>query len=338
MTQYCPNCGIAMTFNQQNQQWYCHTCRTYAPAPVYANAPASQYSAPMYAAPQTMYHTAPHMHYTSPQTMPDEGMARSKIYGAMKMRDSTDIIISTKWAVAILIFQILVPVLTLVMIYLLIIDANFNLSASANILVMLGIFLAVIAMVIVQAVLVYKLVGRRDAHFRRDGFMRQGMIEYLDAMSIKEKKDINVERWTMNSMHYSVIEVDRGAGIWALMVGLIALIPIVGIFAMLYCLHFLTKDTQLHDQRQRDFNYQFQLAMLKQGKIDSISYDWHPLPKRDTSIYIILAIFTLGFALPYWWYVNIVDMNTHFNNQWAFESQIIRMTKDEVPDEVPAKP
>ena len=78
--------------------------------------------------------------------------------------------------------------------------------------------------------------------------------------------------------------------------------------------------------------------MLKLGKLNSISYDWYPLPKRDTSIYIIMTIFTLGFALPYWWYVNIVDMNTHFNNQWRFESQVIRMIEEEVPNEVHAKP
>ena len=333
MIQYCPNCGMQMTYYQQNQRWYCHTCRSYAPAPVYASAAAPQYSAPQHAAP--MYAVPQQTYYATPPPLPDEQVAKSKVYGAMKMRDTTDKIVPTRWAIAILVLQIIVPIIT---IYLLIGGINFNLSALASMLVILGIFLAVVAMVIVQSILIYKLVGRRDEHFRRDGFMRQGMIEYLDAMSIKKKKDINVERWTMNSMHYSVIETDRGAGIWALMVGLMSIIPIIGTLMLLYCLHFLTTDTQLHDRRQRDFNSQFQLAMLKLGKLNSISYDWYPLPKRDTSIYIIMTIFTLGFALPYWWYVNIVDMNTHFNNQWRFESQVIRMIEEEVPNEVHAKP
>ena len=323
--QYCPKCGMQMTFYQQNQSWYCHTCRSYAAAQVYA---APQHSAPQYAAPQNMY-------YTTQPNMPGEVVVRSKIYGAMKMRDATDEIVNTRWAIAILVLQVLVPIIT---IYFLIGGMNFNFSAAVNILITLGIFLAVVAMVIVQSALIYKLVKRRDEHFRRDGFMRQGMIEYLDAMSIKKKIDINVERWTMNSMHYSVIETDRGAAIWAMMVGLMSIIPLLGTLILLYCLHFLTTDAQNHDRRQRDFNSQFQLSMLKLGKIDSVSYDWYPLPKRDTSIYIILAIFTLGFALPYWWYLNIVDMNTHFNNQWKFESQIIHMIKEEVSDEVPAKP
>lgn len=320
MTQYCPRCGSLMTFYHQNQSWYCHRCRAYSPA--------QMHTAPVHTAPQQMHHA-------TPQPLPDEQVARSKVYGAMKMRDTTDEIVPTQWAIAILVLQIFVPIIT---VYLLFWGINFNLSVSASILMVLGIFLTVVVMVIVQSILVFKLVKRRDEHFRRDGFMRQGMIEYLDAMSIKEKKDINVERWTMNSMHYSVIETDRGASIWALMVGLISIIPILGTFLLLYCLYFLTTDTHIHDKRQRDFNYQFQMSMYKLGKISSISYDWYPLPKRDTSIYIILTIFTLGFALPYWWYVNIVDMNTHFNNQWQFESQIIRMIKEEVPDEVPAKP
>ena len=275
------------------------------------------------------------MFYSTQPPLPDAQVARSKVFGAMKMRDTTDKIVSTRWAIGILLMQVIVPIIT---IYLLIGGMNFNFSATANMLVILGIFLAAIAMVIVQSILIYKLVKRRDEHLRRDGFMRQGMIEYVGAMSIKEKKDINVERWTMNSMHYSIIETDRGAGIWALMVGLISIIPILGTIVLMYCLHYLTVDAQLHDKRQRDFNYQFQMSMYKLGKINSISYDWYPLPKRDTAIYIILTIFTLGFALPYWWYVNIVDMNTHFNNQWKFESEIIQMIKEEVPDEVHAKP
>jgi hypothetical protein len=323
MVQYCPTCGMQMTFYHQNQSWYCHSCNNYAPAQVHT----PQYAAPQHAAPQQMYHGS--------QPAVNEQVARSKIYGAMKMRDTTDEIVNTRWAIAVLALQIMVPIIT---IYLLIGAFSFNFSATTNMLIILGIFIAVIANVILQAILIYKLVKRRDEHFRRDGLMRQGMIEYLDAMSIKEKKDINVERWTMNSMHNSVIEGERGAGVWALMVGLMSIIPLLGTLVLLYCLHYITQDTQLHDRRQRDFNSQFQLAMFKLGKLSSISYDWYPLPKRDTAAYIVLTIFTLGFALPYWWYVNIVDMNTHFNNQWEFESQVIQMIKEEVPDEVPAKP
>ena len=289
-----------------------------------------QYAQQPYAQPQPVQQ--PQM-YQPPKTYVDEKVAQSKIYGAMRMRDSTDKIISIRWAFAILAFQLIVPIMAISLILLFFSGTNLNISGTAQVAVIVLIFLAAVAMVIFQSALVYKLVGRRDEHFRRDMLMKQGMLEYLDAISVKEKKDINVERWTMNTIMYSVTESDRSTGLWALLVGLVVIIPIVGVFAMFYCLHFLTKDVHSHDQRQRDFNYQFQLAMFKMGKIDTISYDWVPLPKRDPAAYVLVSILTLSFFLPYWWYVNIVDMNSHMRNQWDFESQIIHMTKvSETPE------
>ena len=57
------------------------------------------------------------------------------------------------------------------------------------------------------------------------------------------------------------------------------------------------------------------------------------MPKRDPAAYVLVSVLTIGFFLPYWWYVNIVDMNSHMRNQWDFESQIIHMTKvSETPE------
>ncbi len=318
MAQYCSTCGMEMTYYHQNQSWYCQQCQKYA-GPVIQGA-----------IPQPMYYTQP------PPPMPNENLARSRIYGAMRMRDTTDKIIPTSWAFALLAFQIIMPVLIILMVYLLLIEIDIDLSNTGLITIVLIMFIASVAMVIIQAVLIYKLVGRRDEHFRRDGMIRQGMMEYLDAMSIKEQKDINVERWTMNTMHFSAMEHPRSPGLWAMMVGLTVIIPIIGIFALFYSLNFLTKDVHEHDKHQRDFNGQFQMAMFKLGKVNTISYDWQPLPRRDSGVYILVSILTLSFFLPYWWYVNIVDMNTHMRNQWNFESQLIRMIKER-PDEVPAQ-
>ena len=318
-----------MTFYYQNQRWYCHSCQDYTQPfqpqvqqyqqPVYTPQYAQQYAY------QPAYQPAPYQ-----QAMPvvDETIARSKIYGGMKMRENTDKMISTRWAFGMLAFQLIVPILSIALLYFTFIGTTFNLSNAGQIAVIICIFLAVVAMVIFQSILVYKLVARRDEHFRRDGLMNQGMVEYLDAVSVKEKKDINVERWTMNSIIYSANENSRGPGLWALLVSLIAIIPIIGVFAMLYCLHFLTKDVHDHDKRQRDFNYQFQLAMYKMGKIDTISYDWVPMHKRDSAAYVMISIFTVGYFLPYWWYVNINDMNSHMTNQWKFETWLIEITKE----------
>lgn len=351
MAQYCPTCGTEMVFYHQNQSWYCHRCQRYAGIqqpvqqpgtyqghynayyqPAYQPAYTPQYYQTAYAPQQyqqyPMQYPQPYgTFYPMPPAMPDQGAARSKIYAAMNMRESADKIISTSWAVGILALQVVIPVITLAMIYFLV-SSGSSLSGATAIIALVLTFAMAALTVAFQAVLIYKLVKRRDEHFRRDGLLRQGMIEYLDALSLAEGRDINVERWTMNSMHYSAGETDRSPMLWALLVGLGVMVPVLGIIVMLYSLHFLTRDVQAHHRRQRDFNHQFQMGMLKLGRINAINYDWQPLPNRDTASYVILVVLTLGFALPYWWYVNILDMNRHLQGQWNFEGRLMEMTRE----------
>ncbi len=314
-----------MTFYYQNQRWYCHNCRKYN-QPIQQRVQTSYHQTPGNQPPVQNYAYAPQA-YQPPAPVMTESLAQSKIRGAVSMRQSTDQIISTRWAIAILLLQVLVPIITFAMLYLVLVGTTITLSNAAQIALIIAVFISAVAMVIVMAGLAYKLVKRRDEHFRRDGLLRLGMMEYLDAISVKERRDINVERWTMNTMFYSDQKGGRGPALWAMMIGLIAIIPIVGVFATLYCLHFLTKDVQDHDRSQNQFNNQFQIGMMKLGKISEIHYDWSPVPTRESGAYILLSILTLGFFMPYWWYVNIVDMNQHLKNQWVFEAQLIKMVK-----------
>ncbi len=188
-------------------------------------------------------------------------------------------------------------------------------------------FLVQLALIITQAVLVYKLVKRRDEHFKRDALLRQGIIEYLDANSIAEQKDINVERWTMNTIdiYCRSDEHERSPATWGVLVGVLAFIPLIGIIFLLYALYFLSKDPTAHEDRQIGFNQQLQISLMKLGKQPLNSIQWAPLPRRSTSVYVILSILTLGFFLPYWWYVVIRDMNDHLAKQWRFENELVEM-------------
>jgi len=343
MKQYCPSCGMEMTFYYQNQRWYCHECQKYA-EPIQQQVQSQYAQAPQPPTYQPLPQAAYGQGYLNPPAQVTDGrLARSKIMGALNMRKSTDQIISIRWAYGILALQLLVPILTFAMLYLVLVGTNINLSSTGQLILIIAVFLAAVAMVLVMAMLVHKLVNRRDGHFRRDALLKQGMMEYLDALSLRERRDINVERWTMNTMFHSDPEMERNPGLWALLVGLVVIIPIIGIFATLYCLHFLTKDVHEHDARQSHFNHQFQIGMMKLGKLDTVHYDMAPLPRRDTGAYLILSILTLGFFLPYWWYVNIVDMNTHMRNQWQFESNLMKMIGEmekppEAENEVPPEP
>jgi hypothetical protein len=277
-----------------------------------------------------MPYMAPVFFLNPPVMAPTEIAAKSKINSSLMMRQNSDKIISTNWVWVILLFQIIFPVSAIISIYVLAMGTDFNVSAVGFLVVAILIVLLVsIALAVSHAILIYKLVQRRDEHFRRDAILRQGMEEYLAAMSIGKQIDLNVERWTMNTLHISTASNERSAGLWALLVGLIAIIPMIGVIFLLYSQYFLTKDTQEHDEKQRTFNQYFQNGLMKGGKIKLPIVDWQALPKRDTSVYMIMTILTLGLFLPYWWYVNIQDMNAHLKNQMEFENRFMQILEME---------
>jgi cbb3-type cytochrome oxidase subunit 3 len=113
------------------------------------------------------------------------------------------------------------------------------------------------------------------------------------------------------------------------MVSLIAIIPLVGAILLLYCQAFLTADVQNHADRQKAHNHFFQQGLMKVGKISQPFHEWQPLPKRDTAAYTILTILTVGFFLPYWWYVNIQDMNAHLKSQSEYENRLVQLLQAE---------
>ena len=100
-------------------------------------------------------------------------------------------------------------------------------------------------------------------------------------------------------------------------------IPVIGIFFLLYVLHFLTDSLIDHDFNQLNFNRQLNGALAKLGKPMAASGGWPHTHRSSTGLYVILTIITLGFFLPYWWYVVIKDWNTHFQNQWRFEDDVL---------------
>jgi uncharacterized integral membrane protein len=338
----CTICGQEVSFIPQYQQWYCHTCRTYpylqqAPAPQYVQPPPvypgyyqqpMMYQQPGYYQPTPsyyqQYYPQPAM-YQPPVVAPNPVSARSKIHSSFMMRQNSDKNVSTHWVWIILVFQIILPLSAIIAVFALATDTTFDITATGTLLpIILGIMLVSIGLAISHAILTHKLVKRRDEHFRRDAVLREGMSEYLGAISMASGVDLNVERWTLNTVHYSNQNQDRGAGLWAMLVALIPIIPFLGIIFLVYSQVFLTRDTQEHDEKQRNFNYQYQVGLARAGKLGDDNFVWQPIPRRDVAIYVILTILTLGMFLPYWWYVNIVDMNTHMANQWKFEEMLVK--------------
>lgn len=241
------------------------------------------------------------------------------------MRQSSDELISTKWVWAIMLFQIVFPLSAAIMLYAMLTDTSVTLTNMGFLLALiLTVLLLSIGLAASHSYLIYRLIRRRDSHIGRDSILMEGMSEYLDAVSLKTRIDLNVERWTMTTIRLGNFGVPRSASLWAALTALIGVIPFVGIFFLIYSLMFLTKDVHEHDERQRALNAQFRQGLVKAGKASEPSPAWLPLPRRDAATYIILTILSVGLFLPYWWYVNIQDLNTHMKNQWAFEESLVK--------------
>jgi hypothetical protein len=202
---------------------------------------------------------------------------------------------------------------------------TYDIGDPAMLALIILLVMAAMALVVLHGMLVHRLVARRDEHFKRDAILRLGMEEYLYALSLGSKVDLNVERWTMATISQGASDYERSPLTWAMLVSLIAVIPLIGVLLLLYCQAFLTRDLMDHEDRQRAHLHFFHQGLLKSGRANSPLIDWKPLPRRDVAVYIIMTALTLGFFLPYWWYVNITDMNEHFKAQRGFEDRLLAM-------------
>lgn len=351
----CRDCGTQAVFVVEYQRWYCPRCQNYLPMeqavappgthgqyqqvpvqPQYAQPVQPQYAQQQYGQP---HHTQPVYAHQPQQALPNEDVAKAKIQSAIGLRNESDSILSTLWPALIITLQILVIIIVLAGMFILL-DNLINeaimdpyagdLPSDFLLLIMLGFILQVI-LTIMQSYLIYRLVLRMDDHFRRDHLLRQGILEYLDARSMSQKTDINVERWTMNTINMtsSAKERKKGAITWAMIVGILSFIPLIGIFFLLYVLHFLIDDLINHDFNQNNFKGQLNMALAKLGKPMVHPGAYTNVPRRSTGLYVILTIITLGFFLPYWWYVVIRDWNSHFQNQWKFEDETFSILRQD---------
>lgn len=303
---YCPHCGQALAHYRQYNAWFCDRCWTYV-NPYF----------PLVGQP--------------PVAHPTEDLAKGKIFHTFRQRGESDRPVSVSWVPALLVVQTALVITALAAVFFTLDDIytrtnllDFSMSGYTLLLVVLS-FILLVIQAIMAATLVYWLVGRRDRHFERDALLRQGMVDYLISQANDRRLDINVDIWTMNTISQGAYpeERARSASMWALFTALLAMMPGIGLIMLMYILHFLTRDTIVHHDRQATFNHHFHAALARMGEQPLASGYWKPLPRRSTGLYIALTILTAGFFLPYWWYVSIKDMNDHFTSQRGFEDELV---------------
>jgi hypothetical protein len=218
------------------------------------------------------------------------------------------------------------------------------------------VFLAVAAALsLFQAMIMYYLVKRQNAHYRREWDLRANILNLFKALAGSPDREYLVYRdiAPMLATHQKAEPVRDPrfwAAIWALPFLLIAIIMpmsmygypyslssllliavLVIIFVIvalvcgilgLYSFYFLGKTMHEHERRWIPFSYGTRRALVQFGIPFDWSYPQEMLPDREFAVYLILSIFIPFFTI-YWWYTLIVDPNNHFKAHRRYEKWLV---------------
>jgi hypothetical protein len=229
------------------------------------------------------------------------------------MRDESDSMLSNAWLLV-----YLIPIVAILL------AMAFFFLAILGILVMgiVGILVVALAfpiMFLVSLVLTYKLIKRRNTHFKRQQFLLEDIAKA--AKAIAEKKGVDAETGLSSlertAREAKAEETEKGAVLWAI---LSAIIPVI---AEWYIMYFLMKDFYRHERREDGFWEDLGKVLDKLGVKFSAPRRSEILPDRSFVLYLILSIITLGLFRIYWLYVLLKDPNTHFQYHIQAEDQLL---------------
>lgn len=176
----------------------------------------------------------------------------------------------------------------------------------------------VIVSFIGNIILIYRLVRRRNAHFKRQIFLFEDVVAAVKAIATRKGVDVEVGLASSDRTVREVKaeETEKNAVIWAI------LSVITGIAAY-YVWYFLMKDFYKHERREDGFWEDMSKTLDKCGVKFSVPRRTETLPDRSFALYFILTLVTLGLFGIYWIYVLLKDPNEHFRYHVQTEDQLL---------------
>ena len=235
------------------------------------------------------------------------------------MRDEADPKMSNAWLIIYLIpiFAIIIGLVSLLFSVMLLP----TLGPEAALPALVGIFLVpLLALIsfVVSIILTYKLVKRRNTHFKRQVFLFEDLISVVKSLATKKKVDVEVglsscERTVRET---KAEETEKSAALWAI---LSAVIPL----ALWYVYYFLMKDFYKHERREDGFWEDISKVLDKCDIKFSAPRRTEILPNRSFVLYLILNIITAGLFGIYWLYVLLKDPNEHFTYHIQIEDELL---------------
>jgi len=235
------------------------------------------------------------------------------------MRDEADPKMSNAWLIIYLIpiFAIIIGIVSVLFSIIL----SPMLGPEAALPVIVGIFLVPLLGLIgfvVSIILTYKLVKRRNTHFKRQVFLFEDLISAVKSLATKKKVGVEVglsscERTVRET---KAEETEKSAALWAILSAVVFL-------ATWYVYYFLMKDFYKHERREDGFWEDIGKVLDKCDIKFSAPRRTEILPNRSFVLYLILNIITAGLFGIYWLYVLLKDPNEHFTYHIQIEDELL---------------
>lgn len=200
---------------------------------------------------------------------------------------------------------------------------QYNVAARANTDFItdpgIAILLSIITCGIYGLYILYKLVQRRDEHFKRMSAVVDASIAQLRAKAQGREEIIAGELSQLEQirMRMATMSAERGAAVWLL---ICIFTSIVG-YAILY--YLLMQDYLEHDAVEAQFFTVMSGALAKLGLSGQAGQAVPTVPQREYVTFLLLTIITCGIYGLYWMYVMIKDFNDHFMAQVPWEDFIL---------------
>jgi len=181
-----------------------------------------------------------------------------------------------------------------------------------------AILLTIITCFIYGYYLIYKLVQRRDEHFKRMAGVADAAIAQL-RVKAQGREDLiapELQQLEQARMQMQTLAAERGAAIWLL----ICIFTGVGQFILWY---LLMQDYRQHEAVEFQFFTLMSSALAKLGLSGEAGQAVPVIPEREFVTYVLLSIVTCCIYAYYWLYVMVKDFNDHLIAQVPWEDFLV---------------
>jgi hypothetical protein len=180
-----------------------------------------------------------------------------------------------------------------------------------------AVLLSVLTCGIYGLFIIYKLVQRRDDHFKRMAAVADSSIQQLRAKAAGREVEVQAELAQLEGFRDQMLVMagERGAVVWLI----ICLLTGVGSFIVYY---LLMQDYAQHDTVEAQYFSVMSGALAKLGLAGQAGQAARTIPDREYVTFLLLSLVTCGIYGFYWMYVMVKDFNDHLVAQAAWEDFI----------------